>query len=115
MLYEATLGRRQRRSARRRTGDAPGTERAGPPVQAPLRVAHQVERLAYTPHQAAEALGVSVATLDRRVLPSIETVKLPSGARLIPVVELERLLERHREPGPRVCGSGCRSPRADPE
>jgi hypothetical protein len=62
-----------------------------------LRTAAYVERLAYTRRQAAEALGVSVATLDRRVVPAIETVKTEWGARLIPVDELERYLAEQRQ------------------
>jgi Recombinase len=62
-----------------------------------LREADEVERLAYTRRQAAEALGVSLATIDRRVVPAIETVKTPWGQRLIPVDELERFLRNHRE------------------
>jgi hypothetical protein len=38
---------------------------------------------------------MSLATLDRRVVPTIETVKMPWGARMIPVRELERLLAEH--------------------
>ena len=62
-----------------------------------LRTAAHVERLAYTRKQAAEALGVSLATLDRRVVPAIETVKTEWGARLIPVDELERYLAERRQ------------------
>ena len=41
---------------------------------------------------------MSLATLDRRVVPVIETVKTEWGARLIPVDELERYLaERKHE------------------
>ena len=36
----------------------------------------------YTREQAAQALGVSLATLDRRVVPAIATVKTEWGARL---------------------------------
>ena len=39
----------------------------------------RVERLAYTRQQAAEALGISLATLDRRVVPVIETVETRVG------------------------------------
>src|SRR5205807_47805 len=42
--------------------------------------------------QAAEALGISLATLDRRVVPVIATVETEWGRRLIPVSELERYL-----------------------
>jgi hypothetical protein len=51
-----------------------------------------VERLVYTRAQAAEALGISQATLARRVLPHIDTVVMPEGAIVIPVDELERLV-----------------------
>ncbi|MGH3093645.1 MAG: recombinase family protein [Gaiellaceae bacterium] len=58
----------------------------------------RVERLTYTRTQAAEALGVSLATLDRRVLPAIATIQTEWGGRLIPVAELERYLtERTQE------------------
>jgi hypothetical protein len=90
--------RRQRRAARRGQRDAEHVVRPPTASDAPLRIADRVERLAYTRRQAAEALGVSIATLDRRVLPLIETVKVPWGARLVPVDELERLLEQHRQP-----------------
>ena len=56
-----------------------------------------MERLAYTRSQAAEALGISTSTFNRRLLPLIETVSMPSGRRLIPVDELERLLAQRRE------------------
>lgn len=62
-----------------------------------LRPARHVTRLAYTRRQAAEALGVSLATLDRRVVPAIETVKTEWGARLIPVDELERYLAERKQ------------------
>jgi hypothetical protein len=61
-----------------------------------VREATRFERLAYTRAQAAEALGVSRSTFDRRVLPLIETVEMPWGTRLIPVNELERLLAECR-------------------
>ncbi len=58
-----------------------------------------VARLVYSREQAAQALGVSLATLDRRVVPAIATVKTDWGARLIPAAELERYLaERTEEP-----------------
>jgi hypothetical protein len=67
--------------------------------QAIVREATRVERLAYTRTQAAEALGISRSTFDRRVLPYIDTVEMPWGTRLIPTDELERLVaERRRSP-----------------
>jgi hypothetical protein len=61
-----------------------------------VREATRVERLAYTRTQAAEALGVSRSTFNRRVLPYIETVEMPWGARLIPADELKRLVTERR-------------------
>ena len=62
-----------------------------------MREATRVQRLAYTRSQAAEALGISTSTFNRRLLPLIDTVKMPSGRRLIPVDELERLLAERRQ------------------
>ena len=67
-----------------------------------VREASHVKRLAYTRSQAAEALGISRSTL-RRLLPYIDTIELPWGAKLIPVDELERLAaERRRTARPRL-------------
>lgn len=63
-----------------------------------MRAATEVERLAYTRTQAAEALGISRSTLNRRVLPYIETVEMPWGTKLVPVDELDRLLAERRRP-----------------
>jgi transposase len=49
-----------------------------------------VERLTYTRKQAAEALGVSLSTIDRRVVPVLNTFFNEWGMRLIPVPELQR-------------------------
>ena len=70
------------------------------------------ERLAYSRKQAAEALGVSISTIDRRVVPAVYTVKTPWGQRLIPRAELDRLLREHLEPPrePRERGSAGRPP-----
>jgi hypothetical protein len=74
-----------------------------------VRQASRVERLAYTRTQAAEALGVSRSTFNRRILPFVETVEMPWGTKLIPVDELERLLTGRRRsvpqrPTPAVLG-----------
>jgi hypothetical protein len=61
-----------------------------------VREVEYVERLAYTRSQAAEALGLSRSTFIRRVLPYVETIETPWGARLIPVDALERLLAERR-------------------
>ncbi len=63
-----------------------------------MRDATRVERLAYTRTQAAETLGISRSTFNRRILPYIETVEMPWGARLIPADELDRLLAERRRP-----------------
>ena len=63
-----------------------------------LQAAVKVERLAYSRRQAAEALGVSISTIDRHIVPSISTVRTPWGQRLIPVDELERFLRSHLAP-----------------
>jgi hypothetical protein len=95
-----TVVRVSRRKQRRRSEKA---KRHGPSAPAPIRYAAtrvrdatNVERLAYTRTQAAEALGVSPTTLSRRVLPLIETIDMPWGPKLIPVDELERFVTEHR-------------------
>lgn len=58
-----------------------------------------VDRLVYSREQAAQLLGISLATLDRRVMPELATIKTEWGARLIPAGTLERYLaERTEEP-----------------
>ena len=68
---------------------------AGSAVKDVERETSYVERLAYTRTQAAQALGISRSTL-RRLLPYIETIEMPWGAKLIPVDELERLVAERR-------------------
>jgi hypothetical protein len=91
--------RRAKRRAVKPQGKTPrrSDAQAAAPV-AIVREATQVERLVYTRNQAAEALGVSRSTFNRRVLPLIETVEMPWGTRLIPVDELERLIAERRRP-----------------
>src|ERR671911_452932 len=89
--------RRLRRKTEKAQRHAPPRIRADDPV-AVVRVATHVERLAYTRSQAAEALGISTSTFNRRVLPFIETVEMGWYTRLVPVDELERFAaERRRE------------------
>jgi hypothetical protein len=92
-----------RRRVRRRSEKAQRHARASLPVKpatppAIVREATRIERLAYTRTQAAAALGISRSTFNRRVLPLIETLEMPSGLRLIPVDELKRLLAEERRP-----------------
>jgi hypothetical protein len=82
--------RRKRRLERRHRHQAHVGSRRPPPQADELRETETVERLAYSRRQAAEALGVSISTIDRRVVPAVGTVKTPWGQRLIPVLELER-------------------------
>lgn len=63
-----------------------------------------IERLAYTRKQAAEALGVSISTIDRHLVKVVDTVKTPWGQRLIPAVGIQRFLHEHLEP-PRERGA----------
>ena len=83
--------RRQRRRSEK--------ERRHAPKPAHVQPSEPIERLVYSREQAAQAVGVSLATLDRRVVPTLATVKTEWGARLIPVAELERYLaERTEQP-----------------
>lgn len=99
--------RRQRRKVaaqHRQSATTPPVGHAGE-----LELASQVERLAYTREQAAEALGISLATLDRRVVPVIATVATEWGGRLIRVAELERYLAERTEQ-PRASTKALRRP-----
>src|SRR5919198_2459038 len=87
--------RRQRRRREKELRHAPRS--VTPPAATDGHVGGPVERLTYSREQAAQALGVSLATLDRRVVPAIATVKTEWGARLIPAAELERYLAERRE------------------
>jgi DNA invertase Pin-like site-specific DNA recombinase len=98
-MYALYVSRRRlrRRSEKARRHSEPLTRPAfAPPVI--VREATRVERLAYTRTQAADALGISRSTFNRRILPLVETLEMPWGARLIPVDELQRLLAEKRKP-----------------
>jgi hypothetical protein len=75
---------------------------AGPVGEKPGRVAlretSDVERLAYTRTQAAQALGIGRSTFTQRVLPYIETIETPWGRTLIPADELKRVMLEWRRP-----------------
>lgn len=88
--------RRRNEKAQRHTRASSLARLAAPPTI--IRETTRVERLAYTRTQAAEALGISRSTFNRRVLPLVETLEMPWGARLIPVDELQRLLAERRRP-----------------
>jgi recombinase len=77
-----------------------------------LQEVDEVDRVAYSRKQAAEALGVSISTIDRRLVPAVHTVKTPWGQRLIPRAELERFLHEHLKPPrePRERGTAGRPP-----
>ena len=88
--------RRRRRRSEKEHRHSPRSPTPAPPAP-DVKLAERVERLAYTRQQAAKAIGVSLATLDRRVVPAIATVQTEWGARLIPVAELERYLAERRQ------------------
>lgn len=90
--------RRKRRRERQRRHQVAWLPRQSSPHADELRETEKVERLSYSRRQAAEALSVSISTIDRRVVPAVRTVKTPWGQRLIPVVELERFIAEHTEP-----------------
>jgi hypothetical protein len=88
--------RRLRRKSEKAQRHATALYRSPIPASEVVREATRVERLAYTRTQAAEALGVSRSTFNRRILPLVETIEMPWGARLIPVDELRRLTTERR-------------------
>jgi excisionase family DNA binding protein len=55
-----------------------------------------VPRVSLTREEAAASLGVSLTTFAERIQPHLKIVRIGS-ARLIPVRELERWVERHAE------------------
>jgi hypothetical protein len=83
--------------ARRRQQRKAEKERRHAPKLVRVEAGEPVECLVYSREQAAEALGVSLATLDRRVVPAIATVKTEWGARLLPVAEIQRYLTERTE------------------
>jgi hypothetical protein len=103
--------RHQRRAEKARRHLQSTREPHTPAAQSPVatarprvvvREASHVERLVYTRSQAARALGISRSTL-RRLLPYLETIEMPWGAKLIPVDELQRIVaERRRMARPRL-------------
>src|SRR5215204_4737512 len=89
--------RRQSRKEEKQRRHPVSIEHRPSPVGTHLVSGDEVQRLSYTRSQAAEALGISVQTIDRRVVPAIDTVKTAWGSRLIPVSELERYLAEHSQ------------------
>ncbi len=57
-----------------------------------------IKQLAVTPDEAAKLLSISRDTFDRHVRDKVRHACIGSR-RVIPVVELERYLERHFETG----------------
>jgi hypothetical protein len=90
--------RRKRGRERKRRQHRTEPKRTWGPPPGELQEVDEADRLAYSRKQAAEALGVSISTVDRRLVPAVNTVKTPWGQRLIPVAELERFLREHLEP-----------------
>lgn len=91
MLYGVSRSRRLRRRIEKQLRHAERQPRVV------VRDAEVVERLTYTRARAAEALGVSQSTI-KRLLPYIVQVELPWGTKLIPVDEVERLVDEGRRP-----------------
>ena len=97
-MYAPRISRRRlKRKTRKAQRQTPPAVRAAEPTNVDVRDATRVERLAYTRTQAAEALGISRSTFNRRVMPFVELVEMPWGALLIPVDELQRLLAERRK------------------
>src|SRR6266536_3508736 len=90
--------RRKRRTSAKGKRQAPSASEPFRSAATGVRHATDGERLAYTRTQAAEALGVSRSTFDRRVLPLLETIDMPWGTRLVPVDALERFVDERRRP-----------------
>ena len=97
-MYAAYVSRRLRHKLGKAQRQTPPLLTAPEASRVVVREAARVEHLAYTRTQAAEALGISRSTFNRRVLPLIDTVAMPWGTRLIPVDELQRLLAEQRRP-----------------
>ena len=56
----------------------------------------RVPRLAFTPEEAAEAIGVSRSFFYEHILADLQVVRV-GRKRLVPVKELERWLDRHAD------------------
>lgn len=89
---------RRRQAQRREHQHKPKTYWAPPGELREVVEDEEIERLAYTRKQAAEALGVSISTIDRHLVKVVDTVKTPWGQRLIPVAGIERFLHEYLEP-----------------
>src|SRR5579872_1324177 len=103
--------RRQRRKGEKERRHAPKPAYDG-------ELGGPVGRLVYSREQTAQALGISLATLDRHVVPAIATVKTEWGARLIPATEFDRYLaERTEQPlgRPRRSGRAGRKAKVPPD
>ena len=113
----ATRSRRlpSQRSPTRSADGSSGSVRSGsrgPGRRSSFARRAQVERLAYTRTQAAQALGIGRSTFTQPVLPYVETVETPWGTKLIPADELERLLARVATPGAAAAQAGANRPAA---
>lgn len=72
------------------SGNSPPSQ----PQSSPSRTWGQPPRLAYTPEEAASALGMSRSLFYERVLPHLKTVRL-GRKRIIAIAELELFLSTH--------------------
>jgi hypothetical protein len=89
-------------ASRKQRREAAARRRAQQTAPVPSTSAqHDVPRLSLSRAEAAQALGVSLRTLDRQVVPRIQTAQLEDGTRLIPVSELERYLAERTQPAQR--------------
>jgi hypothetical protein len=99
--------KRRRQRERRHQATPPGASSAV--SSGTFRETDKVERITYSRRQAAEALGVSISTIDRHVVRAVDTVKTPWGQRLIPVSQLEQFVSEHTRraaPRPRTRPAG---------
>ena len=91
------MSRRRRRRKTEKPKQSVPPEVASFAELAAIRQATRVKRLAYTRTQAAEVLGISTSTFERRTLPLSGPCQMDWGKRLIPIDELERFLAARRQ------------------
>ena len=111
--------RRLRRRTEKQQRHTSPASRAGD-VRVVVREPTRVERLAYTRRQAAEALGISTSTFNRRVLPFIETPQTDWARASFPRQRARARARRAATPATSTTQTACtprpqdRSPARDP-